>query len=276
MIVNKEQTKQRFADYVKNYNINDPKVSLKVAHTYRVADLCQKIAESQNMSKEDVDIAWLSGMLHDVGRFEQVRRFGTFIDSQSVDHAKLGCDILYGTNHTRIWGDEVDDSFHFERGILREFVDDTTEDKLLYRAILNHNAYRIEEGLDERYQTFCHILRDADKVDILRVNIETPLEDIYNCTTEELKSTAVTEEVMECFREGHTVLRSKKKVPVDNVVGHISLTYELVYPKSLELMAEQGYLEKLMHFESDNEKARAQFVEIQNVMHEYLKQNLGR
>ena len=33
---------------------------------------------------------------------------------------------------------------------------------------------------------YCNILRDADKIDILRVNVETPLEDIYNVTTAEL------------------------------------------------------------------------------------------
>ena len=123
-------------------------------------------------------------------------------------------------------------------------------------------------------QKFCHILRDADKIDILRVNIETPLEDIYNCTTEELVSCRITEEVMESFREHHAVLRSKKKVPVDHVVGHISLTYELVYPMSMKLMAQQGYLEKLMHFQSENPETGKQFEEIREVMHRFLEDAL--
>lgn len=33
-------------------------------------------------------------MLHDIGRFEQIRCFGTFNDGMSVDHAELGADIL--------------------------------------------------------------------------------------------------------------------------------------------------------------------------------------
>ena len=41
------------------------------------------------MDAADVDLAWLLGMLHDVGRFEQLRRYGTFIDADSTDHAQL-------------------------------------------------------------------------------------------------------------------------------------------------------------------------------------------
>ena len=31
----------------------------------------------------------------DIGRFEQIRCFGTFNDGMSVDHAELGADILF-------------------------------------------------------------------------------------------------------------------------------------------------------------------------------------
>ena len=47
------------------------------------------------MSKEDIDLAWLTGLLHDIGRFEQVRRYGTFNDAKSIDHGKLGVEILF-------------------------------------------------------------------------------------------------------------------------------------------------------------------------------------
>ena len=46
------------------------------------------------------------------------------------------------------------------------------------------------------------------------------------------------------------MLRSLKKTAVDNVVGHISLVYELVYPESCRIVKRQGYLDRLMNFES--------------------------
>lgn len=117
---------------------------------------------------------------------------------------------------------------------------------------------------------FCHILRDADKIDILKVNVEFPLEEIYNVSTEVLYQEEVTPEVLQSFDEEHAVLRSLKKTAVDNVVGHISLVYELVYPESCRIVKQQGYLDKLMNFESRNPQTRKQFEHIREHMREYL------
>ena len=133
-----------------------------------------------------------------------------------------------------------------------------------------HSAYRIPEELDERTAMFCHILRDADKIDILKVNVEFPLEEIYNVDTEVLYQGEVTPEVLQSFDEEHAVLRSLKKTAVDNVVGHISLVYELVYPESCRIVKRQGYLDRLMNFESKNSHTRKQFEHIREHMREYL------
>ena len=139
-------------------------------------------------------------------------------------------------------------------------------------AIRVHSAYRIPENLDKRTEKFCHILRDADKIDILRVNVEVPLEEIYNTTTEELRNALVTPEVERSFYEHHAVLRSLKKTPADHVVGHGSLVFELVFPESLRIVKRQGYLEKLLHFETDNPKTREQFAGLWEEMENYLAQ----
>ena len=96
MIIDRQRVKEQFASYTRNYDPTDPKIALKIAHTYRVADHCEEIARSLGMNDEDIEIAWLLGMLHDIGRFEQVKRYGTFYDNQSVDHAEFGADLLFG------------------------------------------------------------------------------------------------------------------------------------------------------------------------------------
>ena len=117
---------------------------------------------------------------------------------------------------------------------------------------------------------FCHILQDADKIKNKKVNVEFPLEEIYNVDTEVLYQEEVTPEVLQSFDEEHAVLRSLKKAAVDNVVGHISLVYELVYPESCRIVTRQGYLDKLMNFESRNPQTRKQFEHIREHMREYL------
>ena len=118
---------------------------------------------------------------------------------------------------------------------------------------------------------FCHILRDADKIDILRVNIETPLEEIYNTTSEELYAAEVTPAVMESFYEHHATLRSIKRTPVDHIAGHVSLIYELVFPASICIVKEQGYWERLIGFPSRNEKTIKQLQELKQEMCRFLE-----
>lgn len=256
MRIDRARVKKVFADYVENYNSKDEKVRLKIEHTDRVAALCERIAESTGMEKEEVDLAWFTGILHDVGRFEQLKNFGTFNDAESIDHAAYGADIL------------------FREGKIRDYVEDLQEDTLIENAVRYHSAYRVPEELDERTKKFCDILRDADKIDILKVNVEFPLEEIYNVTTEELQNAEVTKEVMESLKEKHATLRSLKKTSVDHVAGHISLVFELVYPESLRIIKKQGYLEKLLAFESRNEKTRRQFQEIGTIIKSYMETNL--
>ena len=252
LYIDRERAEQVFADYVENYNSRDEKVRLKIEHTYRVAALCEQIAKSAGCTEYEVELAWLTGMLHDVGRFEQLKNFGTFNDAESIDHAAYGADILC------------------KEGKIRDYIEGDEEDALIENAVRFHSAYRLPESFEERTRKFSNILRDADKVDILKVNVDFSLEEIYNVTTRDLRNAEVTKEVMESLKKKHATLRSLKKTSVDHVVGHISLVFELVYPESLRVVKEQGYLEKLLSFESWNERTREQFWEIREIMEEYL------
>ena len=228
-----------FERYVRGYNAADPKIKLKIDHTYRVAALCERIAAGV----ADPDLAWLCGMLHDIGRFEQVARYGTFVDAVSVDHAVLGAELLFG------------------EGLLARFAPGlpAAQARILETAVRSHSAYRLPEGLSEAERTCCDVLRDADKIDIFRVNCDTPLEDIYNVSTQALRASAVSDAVKDCFRSRTAVLRALKRTPADYVVAHLCLVFELVYPVSRQIAREQGYVDRMLAFESENEDTRAWF-----------------
>ena len=231
-----------FDRYAAAYNASDPKIRLKIAHTYRVAALCERIAAE--IGADDPDLAWLCGMLHDIGRFEQVARYGTFIDAESVDHAALGADLL------------------FREGLASAFALERLPEasrQILETAIRSHNAYRLDPGLPEETRIHCDILRDADKIDISRANCETPLEDIYNVSTEVLRASAVSEAVRDCFRGRATVLRTLKRTPADYLVAQICLVFGLVYPVSRQIVREQGYVDRLLSFRSDNPETQSWF-----------------
>ena len=146
MVIDRERVKQAFQEYTGRYDIHDEKIRLKVEHTYRVADISEQIAEKLGLSEEDIALAWLIGMLHDIGRFEQLRRFHTFVDSQSIDHAHFGVELL------------------FQDGLLACFVDNSGEnEELIKKAIYWHSAFRIDPQLNDREMLFAKVIRDADK-----------------------------------------------------------------------------------------------------------------
>ena len=276
-VINRENVINAFAEYVRNYDPSDEKIKLKIDHTYRVAGLCQRIAESLGLSEPDVDIAWLLGMLHDIGRFEQIRRFGTFNDVQSVDHAEFGADLLFKEGLIRKFAEGYYEECELaepenqeDEQIIKNNEHHNKDTGLLEMAIRQHNKYRVKEDLTERQRMFCDILRDADKVDIFKVNADIPMEIIYDVTTEELKNGVITKEVLESFYKKETVLKSVRRSAVDHIVGHISLLFELVYKESYRQAKEQGYVYKLLDFKSDVPEVNAEFDDMRKYIDEFL------
>ena len=161
-MIDRKQAESAFFAYTSRYDPDNPMIRHKVEHTLRVAANCERIAASLRVGDEDVAFAWLLGLLHDIGRFEQVCRYGTFVDSVSVDHAEFGADLL------------------FRDGLIHEFpVQGLATDRLnlLETAIRLHNKLTLPEDLDETARCFCDLIRDADKADIFRVVTELSFEE---------------------------------------------------------------------------------------------------
>ena len=286
MKINREHIKKTFQEYTDRYDSTNPKIKLKIDHTYRVANLCEQIAQSLELSAAEVDLAWLSGMLHDVGRFEQLRRYNTFSDAQSIDHARFAVELLYDEGLIADYVPEIsttelvaDARTWRAMGGADESPTAQSEDmplsdilQTLRIAIGEHSAYRIQKGLDERTRMFCQILRDADKVDIFRVICDTPMEEVYGFQTKDILRSTITPEVMQAFYEHHAVLRKLKKCPADYIVAHGSLTFELVYPESLRIAKEQGYLKQMMSFQSENPDTAEIFEDLRKDLNGYLEE----
>lgn len=145
-----------FNSYVKNFYGNDHTVNqnieLKEKHTLKVAQHAKNIAVSLNLSEPEINIAEIIGLFHDIGRFEQFKKYKTFRDAISENHALLGVKILEQNN------------------VLKDLDDSTRE--LIVKAISLHNTKELPDNLHTKEALFCKIIRDADKLDIFRVVIE--------------------------------------------------------------------------------------------------------
>ena len=139
---------------------------------------------------------------------------------------------------------------------------------LLKTAIHCHSLYRLPDTITEEERIYCNILRDADKIDIFRVNCDTPPEEIYNVSTYDLTHAEITPAVKDCFLQKTAVRRDLRKTSIDFLVGHICLVFELVYPISRIIAKEQGYIEKILSFRSENTETESWFA--------YMRENVWK
>ena len=86
---------EEFEKYVNNYDLTKEKIILKKNHSIRVMNLCVKYAKKLGFNDEDISLAKVIGLLHDIGRFEQLKQYDSFEDEKTIDHASLGVKILF-------------------------------------------------------------------------------------------------------------------------------------------------------------------------------------
>lgn len=262
-MIDRKRAETAFYAYTAQYNPDDVMIRHKVEHTLRVAGNCERIAASLAMGGELVTFAWFLGLLHDIGRFEQARRYGTFIDSVSVDHAEFGADLL------------------FKEGLIDDFPVEGVPAKwlrILETAIRLHNKLTLPGELDESARRFCDLIRDADKADIFRVVSELPFEQRIGSSKGLFREGEASEAVMACVLEHRCVPRDIRRTRFEGHVSHCCMAFELVYPETRRIVREQGFLSSLLaEYGEDgkalwNEREREQL----RVLREEIEKALGR
>jgi putative nucleotidyltransferase with HDIG domain len=145
--------KNWFSIYLTNFKSGNSElqqnIKLKEDHTKRVVKEILDIGKALELNSNELHLAEIIALLHDIGRFEQYARYKTFVDRKSEDHAKLGIKILK------------------KNSVLNEF--DGSIKRLIFRTILYHNRAELPENETETCLFFTKLLRDADKLDIWRV-----------------------------------------------------------------------------------------------------------
>ena len=129
-------------------------MELKLVHTRRVVESARAIADGEGFSFDQREAVLAAALLHDTGRYEQLRRYDTFKDSDSVDHAVFSHAIVVEKG----WLDTVEpqgDPVRWKEAVLK--------------AILYHNRRDLPEEMDPLTEVTAHAVRDADKLDIFRV-----------------------------------------------------------------------------------------------------------
>ena len=203
------QDKEPFKNLIKNLEIINKKASyfdeyfslikkhekmhkVKVTHSIDVAYDSKRVGLDLNLfNEENIKILWTTGLLHDIGRFMQLRHTGTFKDIESfsgdnfgniTDHGRLGERILIT--------DEIIKLFYPFTRMYDEFIGKVVsnhyESRIKdYPINIDDNTFRIytlseiikdrENGRQSSYEEYnkliswyVKIIQDVDRLDILK------------------------------------------------------------------------------------------------------------
>ncbi len=228
---------REFEEYVfNNYDMKLEGISSKYYHSKRVAILSKKLAQELNFNFHEVRLATQIGLLHDIARFYEYTRYGTFTNIKTFDHGYIGTLILKNDN------------------FIKKFNVNDSDEETLYAAIRNHNKLLIEKKYINN--KFCKLIRDADKADILyKIGNSEKFTSKYNGLN---ASTKIHNDFM-----NHKAIDEKNiKTYVDNVLCILGFIYDINYDVTLKLIDEMNYLDKIYNLLENKEIFKRYFNEV--------------
>lgn len=119
-----ERAKQELKKHVEEQKIDNQKVANKLGHILRVAEISKKLATELNLAEEQIQLAQLIGLLHDIGRFEQYKISDI---TKKFNHGEAGVELLKKDNY------------------IRKYVEEDKYDEIIYTAVYEHNRYKMTE-----------------------------------------------------------------------------------------------------------------------------------
>lgn len=239
------RVENEFKKYTDPYRGYGDKILLKIDHSLRVKDLCVDIAKSLNLNDKDIEFAAICGLIHDIGRFEQWKRYQTYNDQRSVDHGDLGAEILEGMN-----------------GAFRE-----SGQEMLLDTVRYHNKYRVPDTVDEKSRLFVNITRDADKLDILDLFVTGGL-------VKQTGNTAISNRVYGLLLEKTPLRKEDIETKADAIGGYLAFVFDFNYKRSFEIAQEKDFINRLIDLqkaETENEEFIRQLEELRTIVTGYMQ-----
>ncbi|MBN1359075.1 MAG: HD domain-containing protein [Sedimentisphaerales bacterium] len=256
-----DRLKRWFDEFTNRFLGDDEYVNanlhMKREHTRRTCQESLFLASELALDDSQRRIAELVALFHDVGRFPQFAQYRTYNDPRSVDHCRLGVEVLR------------------QEGVLDVL---SSQERQWVEAAVEHHG-RKSLPADLKGQTLLHakIIRDADKLDIFRVVVEA-----YRRYRDEPEGFLLeielpdvpehTPEVLEAVLHGWLIDYTKLRTLTDMKLCQLDWVYDLNFAASLKRIAERGYLEALYGFLPDNDA----MYEVRRTIQAYVDSKLQR
>lgn len=246
-----EKAKRELVNYVHKLEINNPRVEMKLGHIMRVAENCKKLAVDLRLTEEQIQLAELIGLLHDIGRFEQYK----IVDkTKKFDHGEAGVEVLKKDNY------------------IRKYIEENKYDEIIYTAIYEHNQYALTEGLAKEKELFSRIIKDADKIDILYESIYIYWQDAERI--QKVEEGKLSEKMLEDFYQ-YKLADSRNKVSeTDQILRYASFVFDISFPCSFKILKENDNVSKMIdRFHYQVPETKAEMMKVKKIAKEYIEEN---
>jgi hypothetical protein len=201
-------------------------VSLKYSHTKRVIIEMQHLCESIMLDRQRSELARIAALLHDIARFEQFKKYRTFSDHRSINHAAAAIDIILSNR-------------------LLDALDPADAQKVI-AAIRCHNMVDLPGEMSGDARMLCQLLRDADKLDIYRIVLDHYINPVAQ-RTETVQiglrdGDDVSPEVCADMLANKNISYEKIASAADFKVVQLGWIFDLNFPYSFRCVKERDYI----------------------------------
>lgn len=252
-----QKAKQELVNHVHKLAIDNPRVEMKVEHTMRVAENCKKIAIDLKLTGDEIQLAELIGILHDIGRFEQYRIFNkhtssiTLDNNKKFDHGEAGVEVLKKDNY------------------IRKYIEENIYDDIIYTAIYEHNKYELPKNLSKETDLFCKIIKDADKLDIFYEAICAYWQDSQKI--QEIEEGKLSEKMLENFYEYKLADNRNRVSEADQILRFTSFVFDMNFPYSFEVLKENDFINKMIdRFHYQVPETKTEMMKVKKIANEYI------
>lgn len=253
-----QKAKVAFKEYLSYFDQENHRIKLKIIHTYGVIKCAEYISKKKNLNQEEKDLAILIALLHDIGRFEQLKEYDSF-DDNLMDHAEFGVKLL------------------FEDNLIRNFIQDEKYYEIIYKAILNHSKYNIErDNYSEQELLQVKIIRDADKMDIFRVNYEESFYKMSKIGKENIEKDNISDDIYNDFMSAKLLKKDNAKTYLDKWVLYIAFIFDLNFRESFEWIKENNSINKLFdRVELKIPASSQKYMKMRTFANEYINKKIN-
>lgn len=229
MTIDFARAREAFEEYLNEYDRESEKIKLKIVHTYGVIGCAKEITRRMELSQEDRELAAVIALLHDIGRFEQIKLFDSF-QPDTMDHAAFGAKLL----------------FEGEKPMIRRFVEEDGFDEIIYTAIAKHSDFKLEGIADRRTLLHAKLIRDADKLDNCRVKLVESVETMLGMDEEEAGKGKISPKVWESCMKKESVFSADRQTGADYWVSYVAQYYDVYFPETWEIIKEKNYIRRIV------------------------------